>query len=218
MLNPFINFDTFYSGDEYNKVYLSKEIGTSDCTVYVPFFALNCHTLLDINDNIVIEYPKVIPYGGRSTRNYSDLLVSLKSNSLPFLHYFSYQHVEYTMGGSRNVLFDSDSGELLLCLSIKSEVLLQHSYSKIVERADPEDYILLVNNKLQRDPIYKNVIKRLVKEYISLFEVDGIDVVYTNSIEKWTFKNNYRQPNFKTVPEMVKHLNEEVPRILIESS
>jgi hypothetical protein len=50
--------------------------------------------------------------------------------------------------------------------------------------------------------------------YIDPLKNLGMDVVQTSRINEWLFQNNYEEPKFKNVTQLMKHLQEDVPKML----
>lgn len=205
-------------GDKYDETNFGSKIGTSDCNEYMPFYSILNHQLLDVNNNIIIEYGKpTYRLSGGYSRTYTELFNDLIGiNYSGKTYQFTIGGVGHSIGYNRHVIFDN-TNKILCCLAVKSSALLNNRFSELQENQNPDDYILLVNNDLISNPIYKNVGKKINNEYISRFKTSNIDIVYTNNVDKWVFKNNFRQPTHSNMPAMLRHLNEEVPEILIEN-
>lgn len=210
----FSNRDSYYELEE--KFFKSKEIGTSDCNAYVPFYSLFNHTLLDINDNIILEYYKPT-YTNTSLyiRNYSELEHQLRCTDTFNSYKFTIAGLVKQLFFNRHVLYTQDL-ELLFCLGIKTDYVLNETYKNISDKPEYNQLILIVNNSFLNNPTYKNVYRKLNKIYIEPLARKGVDIVYTNNVDKWFFQNNFVQPKFKSVPEMMKHLKVEIPTLLTQ--
>lgn len=216
--NNLISYENLPNGGSYDEINFGGKIGTSDCNEYVPFYSIMNHHLIDVNDNIVIEYGKVsFRTTGRYSRTYGDLFGDLSNISYSGKAYhFNIAGVNHVLGYNRHIIFDRDN-KILCCLAVKSSALLNNRLNELQENQNPNDYLLLVNNELTSNPIYKNVGKKVTNDYISRFKTSNIDIVQTNDIDKWIFKNNFKQPTYASMPAMLRHLNQEVPKILIEN-
>lgn len=217
--NNLISYENLPSaGNNYDETNFGGKIGTSDCNEYVPFYSILNHQLIDVNNNIVIEYGKVsFRNTGRYSRTYGDLFRDLSNiNFGGKTYHFSIAGVNHIIGYSRHIIFDRNN-KILCCLAVKSSALLNNRLSELQANQNPDDYLLLVDNDLTSNPIYKNVGKKITNDYTSRFKISNIDIVHTNDIDKWIFKNNFRQPTYSSMPAMLRHLNEEVPKILIEN-
>lgn len=202
-------------GLSYDGQNFGGKIGTSDCNEYVPFYTIMNHILLDIEGHRIIEYGKPnYNYTGFYARTYRDLFSDLKNINHTKTYNFTLQGEPHQFGYTRHTIYSTDN-KLLCCLAIKSSALLNNSFAQLQANQNPEDFIFLVDNTLFSNPIYKNIAKKVDSNYISLFKESDIDLVYTNDIDKWLFKNNLSKPTFKNVPEMMKHLKTEVPKILV---
>lgn len=216
--NNLISFENLSTRiDFYNEVDFGGKIGTSDCNEYVPFYVILNHRLIDINGHRIIEYGKPSYRNfGRYSRNYNELFDGLRGLDYSRQHHFTITGETHSLGYTRHILHDSNNN-ILFTLAIKRDALLNNTFAQLQANQNASDYILIVNNELFSNPIYKNLAKKVNNAYIAEFKASNIDIVYTNDVDKWLYNNNFTKPEFKNAIQMMNHLNKEVPKILIES-
>jgi hypothetical protein len=201
----------------YNKQdFRTSTMGTSDCNMFIPFYAMFFHDLITFKDKDVrvVEYTLPIDASGYSfDRKYDQLIFQLINATTPRRFCYILQGVNHYVNIHRGVLYDS-RGNILMCLGINTEYLLNNPLSVIASSPDYSKFVLLLGSELN-NPIYKNLKKKLGETYISDAVSLGMDVVNTSKINSWLFKNNYVEPKFKNVTEMKKFLKEEVPKSLL---
>jgi len=214
-----INFNvlpSIISGTYNRDDFRTATIGTSDCNSFVPFYSIFFHELITFKDKDVkiLEYTQPVDATNYSfERKYDRLLYWLINGISPRRFLFTLQNVNYHLNIHRGILYDS-TGNILMCLAINSEYLLNTPIPTIIASPDYSQFALLIGPEMN-NPIYKNIKKKLELEYLSVCSSLGIDIVYTSRINGWLFKNNYKEPKFKNVTDMKKFLKEEVPKVLL---
>lgn len=195
-----------------------NSIATSDCNSYIPVYAIVKHTLISIqNDdetlNNVLEYSKpTLGQGMSRTRSYANLILGLTINANLSVYGFKVGEEQHQVYFERGLLLDIDKN-ILMCMAIDTEYLLNTSVSTIKANTNGEKFTLFITDKF-RDPKYKNVRKKVEAEYIDKVRNFGLDVIETSKIEEKLFKNNVEPHTFKTIAQMKKYLKE-VPKLLI---
>jgi hypothetical protein len=204
---------TIYRPDNFK----TSIIGTSDCNEFVPFYSLLNHQQLKIKDSEVriMEYALPLTFGSNvnSARNFRELLRYISNPNYPMLKF------NFTIAGASHSVYIyqglilSEEGEILVALGINTEHILNNTFTKISSDMSPSNFTLFISSKLDAE-IYKNLKKKLEKEYFSVFRAADIDIITTSRTNKWVFKNNFKKPKFKSVKEMNMYL-QEVPKVLI---
>lgn len=216
LLKDLINYKSIMDlrPHEINQSFENGQIATSDCNNYMPFYVLSNHVLLDVNGNFIVEYKKPhVRSHLYMSRRYNDFFSVQKGIYQQGLT-FKLQGIDHTVFGGNNVIYDRN--QVLVCLGIRTQTVLDKSYEELASVINPEDYVLVVNNNLFTELHYRNFSKKVKKEYIDNFAQLSVDIVYTNNIDNWFFKNNFKKPNFTKATDMVNHLHVEVPRILLD--
>lgn len=192
-------------------------IGTSDCNNFVPIYSLNCHDLLLFENR---EDIKILEYAFPNTaeshyycRQYSELYSVLTTGTRPTRYIFTIQGEGYQVNALQGLLYD-DAGNILLCLAINSNYILSTPKEELSGTPDPRQFVLILSTKFDEDK-YKNIKKKLSLMYIQPCIDSGIDIVTTTRANEWVFKNNFKQPKFRSVMSLMKHLKEEVPKSLL---
>lgn len=189
-------------------------IGTSDCNKYIPTYAIYGHVghvfehKTTGEEKTVLEYslPKGLQYG---SRRYDTLFGTLQNGISIKKFVFRLGGEEHSVNCFRGVIYN-DERDILLCLGIDPEYAINTPTAELEREIDETQLVLFVSEKLQQ-PRYKNLRKKLETEYIEVAKSKGIDVIYTNRINNWLFKNNFKPPKFRSVIEMNKHLTEDIP-------
>jgi len=216
-LNKVISFYIpSYLGDKFNiNDFKTDIIGTSDCNVFIPFYSIFAHEPIifkKINKK-VLEYYLPVTNSIYRIRQYSDLIYQLIHATGTQKLYFKLQNEDREINVHRGILYDNNKN-VLMCLAINREYLFDNQIKEIEIKPDVNQFVLFISHKFNA-PEYKKVRKKIDLEYLSLIKSLNIDIIETNKINQWLFKNNFKQPKFKNVIEMNKHLKEEVPMYLL---
>jgi len=190
-------------------------IGTTDASEYYPFYSLfnssnNGNPSTEIVDNIFLYYKHKNPIKVRhyyDINTYSQLFSSMKSDARISVFRFILDGRYYKIASSRGYLSDKDDNILL--------ILCTNSRSVNAEgEIDTQNLKLFVSTEFQDNEIYKNIYKRVYREYIQYCYVNNIDVVFSTSekIEEQVFNNNF-ELKFNNLTELKEHLNNEVKSI-----
>jgi hypothetical protein len=216
-LNQVISFflPTYSNGNFNRQDFKTDFVGTSDCNIFVPFYSVFGHELILFEeiDKKVLEYCLPIANSDHSVRQYEALIRLLRISQNPHKYYFKLQGIDHVINVHRGILYDNDKN-ILMCLSINSEYLLNTPVEEIAAKPDINQFVLFISHEFNA-PKYKNVKKKIDLEYLSKIRQLNIDIIETSKINHWLFKNNFKQPKFKSVIEMNKHLKEEVPMNLL---
>lgn len=199
-------------------MYRTSTIGTSDCNSLIPFHSLSAHDLITFKDSDakVLEYAIPSVTGSMShIRNFTHFFSYLKHASGVVRFNYTLQGVAHHIFVGKGIILD-DQGDILVCVGIDTQYALTTPYVELKDKPDYTKYMLFISKKIE-DPKYKNLKKRLERDYFSTFLQNDIDILQTNRIvSQWLFKNNLVKPVFKSVKEANKHLKEEVPKLLLE--
>ena len=204
---------------DYNTTnYKSGITGTSDCNDYIPVYALYRHEMIAITGTPVrlMQYSMpTVSRIGSIIRGYNNIILQLIiGNTYTSESVLKVAGVTHEIFIERGLLFNAQ-GEILLCLGIKTDYLLETG-KEVFEsgRANPEAFMMVTSTILD-EPRYKILKKKLEEGYFSICESLGVDIVRTTRIKQWFFKNNAVTPEFKNVLEMKAHLKQ-VPEVLKE--
>lgn len=219
-LNQVVSFTlpSYNNGNFNREDFKTDLVGTSDCNMFVPFFSIFGHELITFEDNEeikVLEYclPNANATAIYGIRQYDALIRALVQRQNPQKYYFKLQGVDYDLNVHRGILYDNNKN-ILMCLAVNTEYLLNTPLEEIARNPDINQFVLFLSQEFD-NPIYKNVKKKIDLEYLSRIRQLNIDIIETSKINHWLFKNNFKQPKFKNVIEMNKHLKEEVPMNLL---
>lgn len=215
-MNNIVSFN--FNANSYNRDdYRTRLMGTSDCNVFIPFFSLFAHDLLIFEsqrDLRILEYSiPGTPQHYNSERQYARMGMHLKSGQQPKRYNYKLRGVDHFICMHRGLLYKDDM--ILMCLGIKTDYVMNTPIEEISSRPDITQFSLFISNEFDNNPLYKNIRKKIDSMYVEPCRVQGIDIVLTSRINNWLFSNNFVQPKFKSVTDMVKHLQEEVPMTLL---
>jgi len=191
-------------------------IGTSDCNEYIPFYALAAHNLIvfeEIEDRVIEYNLPMTPPRYQRERMYRRLNSHLRSGEIPKRYNFVLKGEKLSFNIHRGLIYKDE--EIYLGLAINSEYLLSTPIEEIKNNIDYSKFKLFISNKFSKDNSFKNINKKLEAMYIEELKILGVDIIYTNDVNERIFKNNFKKVKFKNMAEMVKYLDEEVPKILL---
>ncbi len=187
-------------------------IGTSDCNMFIPFHAVFNHQLITFADQEVkvVEYalPKVTLFLEK-IRQYSQLLNRLCTANSLSCYTFKVGGIDKEIHVHRGLILKDQT--ILMSLGINTRYVLSTPLTEIASEPDLSKFTLFINNTFDEDATYKNVRKKVEGLYVDPLKKLGVDIVLTNSVESWLYRNNFIQPKFKNVAEMVNHLKFEAP-------
>ena len=195
----------------------TRTIGTSDCVRYMPVYSIFSHRKYEFaQEKVVYEWCLPSIPGDtrlRRRRQYSQLIHTLIGGSTPLHYVYKLRGIEHAIQIHRGLIYEGD--KVLMCLGIDSEYVFSNTLESLKSRDNSKKLTLFINNDFAEDPKYKNIYKKVFLMYIKELKDKGVDVVYTSRLNSWLFSNNFKIPKFKKVTEMLKHLKEEVPGILL---
>ena len=205
--------------ERYNKdSYKNILTGTSDRNEYIPVYAIGSHELIVFKDTDIKVMEYTMPntnVGGLYVRLYADLIRTLKDTVRPIKYIFKIQGITHNLYIDRGLLY-TESGEILLCVAINRDYLMALQKDDFVKgNLDSTKFVLFLSNELD-SPIYKNLKKKLDTLYINEVKLLGLDIITSNRIINWVFKNNVEPLKFKSVIKMNKHLKDEVPMRILD--
>ena len=211
IINFEFNISMFKEGD-----FSPSLIGTSDCNEYIPFYALAAHNLIvfeEIEDRVIEYNLPMTPPRYQRERMYRRLNSHLRSGEIPKRYEFTFKGEKLSFNMHRGLIYKGE--EIYLGLAISSEYLLSTPMQEIKNNIDYSKFKLFISNKFSKDNSFKNINKKLEAMYIEELKILGVDIIYTNDVSERIFKNNFKKVKFKNMAEMVKYLDEEVPKILL---
>ena len=191
-------------------------MGTSDCNMFIPFYSLFAHDLLVFEETgtRVLEYS--LPgntQANSAVRQYAQMTNSLKGTYAPKRYKYKLRGVDHYVNMHRGLLYKGDI--VYLCLGVQANYVLNTPIENIESNPDVTKFTLFINNEFDNSPELKNIRKKVQQMYIDPLKQQGIDIVQTSRVNNWLFGNNYSQPKFRNVVQMMKHLQEEVPKTLL---
>jgi len=147
------------------------------------------------------------------TKRYNVLFENLKDNLRLKIFSFKFGEVEYQLKFLKGIIYD-EGGNILLCLAtnnVNFTEIRNNGQIKIV----PETLKLFVSTDFLKFEYYKNVFKKIQKEYIDLCYVNDIPVEFTTSekIDKMFFSTEI-EFSFNTVEEIQEHLQSGIGDLL----
>lgn len=214
-MNNLVSFN--FNPNIYNSLeYRTRLMGTSDCNMFIPFYSLFAHDMLAFEDNDVriLEYSLPgLPNANQVQRQYARMKGHLIRGQNPSRYSFKLRGTDHHISMHRGLLYDGE--KVLMCLGIDTNYILTTPMETISDSPDITKFSLFINNDFDTDARLKNIRKKVEEMYIKPLKTQGIDVVQTCRINNWLFKNNFEAPKFKNVMQMMKHLQEEVPKTLL---
>lgn len=197
-----------------------SRIATSDCSKYIPMYAIKNNTVIHFDSEEKESY-KVLEFQMPSinrvrhlNRRNIDFLRALKNTDYLCKFTFKVAGEEHFIFLYRGVIYNQEK-EFLMCLCIDSEFVAENTIPDIDSNEDFSKYLLLISEKF-KDPKYKNILKYLEKTYIAEIKELKIDVLETVRIESWMFQNNFEIPKFNNINDLKKHLQEEIPKEILQ--
>lgn len=206
------------------------KLATTDLTDYFPVYITFERTRLDdynwdrsknqphnklseliINDVYLYRKPERLSLqpGLTSYHQYGNLFEALKSYNGTIKYLFSHNDEPYYLNVMRGYIADNNDNILLL-LTTKQFAIFDNEHNII-----KNPLRLYISTEFMKNDIYKNVYKRIEKEYISKFYDEDIEVVFTTSekIENSMFRNNFNV-EFNNISELSEILLTEPQAIL----
>lgn len=137
----------------------------------------------------ILRYPKLVEY----FYNYSNLIVFCTHRGQDPKKYIVTKGAIYY------------NGIPLVMMTIKSRYI----YTLDRNNIDYSQFSLLVDHNLLNSPEHTLFYKNLKKYLITEQQEQGIDVIYTNDINKWVYTPTLNHiPKFGNIKEMLSHLGE----------
>jgi hypothetical protein len=205
-----------FNSNQYNPMhYRTRLMGTSDCNMFVPFYSLFAHELVEFEESGVrlIEYS--LPGDANPNtyvRQYAHLLNTISTTGQPIRYNYKLRGRDMYVNLHRGIIYKGDI--VYVCLGINSEYIINTPISEIESNPDITKFTLFINNAFDTTTELKNIRKKVGEMYIDPLKNLGMDVVQTSRINEWLFQNNYEEPKFKNVTQLMKHLQEDVPKML----
>ncbi len=216
--NRLVSFN-FNPGYYDRNLYRTRLMGTSDCNVFIPVYALFAHDML-VFDGEGMEGIRVLEYSlpglpsvHENQRQYARMNTHLRQGQRPMRYNFKLRGVDHFICMHKGLLYKED--DVLMCLGIDRDYVMETPIAEIAENLDTTKLTLFIANEFDNNDTYKNIRKKIGSMYIDECKSIGVDIVMTSRINNWLFKNNFKEPKFKNVMGMMKHLKEEVPMTLL---
>lgn len=183
-------------------------IGTTDLNEYFPVYTIgydnNYNSILEtvIQDVALYQKPQNKSISRTGFTRYDDLFNVLKEYVEPKVYSFTVNDETHYLTCLKGYIADKDDNILLLLGTKDIDIYDPYDVLKV------EKLKLFVSTELIKNPIYKNLFKKLSTEYIDYCYQNDIEVVYTtsNNIQSRTFKNNFNL-NINNLEELNALLN-----------
>ena len=152
-------------------------------------------------------------YGAFS--NYSDLFRCLQHGFKESRFNFKYADENHLLNCMKGYLAD-DEDNILMVLATRSDNIYLREHDLFSSELNVEEIRLYVSTRLLMEEKYKNVYKKLEKDYIRSCYDHHIEVMFTTSekIEEMVFSNHFHV-DFDSITELNDHLNSDVAEELL---
>jgi hypothetical protein len=194
------------------------QMATTSSNGYYPFYTM-CGDLRPIGNEFVYHKPSIKGYYNVIGR-YDQLLQDLHSSDRMDRFEFVYSDVMYHIYAMKHCIMDTE-GDFLLLMTFKEREFFQEASNERKREFRKDEmwcFKLFVSTKLMLDARYTNLWKKLDKEYVSECYKKGVAVEFTTSeeIDVQVFSNNFN-PTYPTISQFMRHLKEDVPRLLMDA-
>lgn len=142
---------------------------------------------------------------------YDTLLENLNYNNTNNFFKFKFENENYFVNIMKGFIEDDFGNVLLVLCTNDNNILKNDSNEEIISN---DSLRLYISHEFSKDILYKNVYKKIFKEYITLFINDNIDIVYM-SVDKLNKKLYYYNYNttFDSITEMDNYLTFKIPEL-----
>ncbi len=201
-----------YDGHRAINVEESVLFTDSLCNDYIPFYCIFFGQYKKVGDVRYLHYflPSITQLYVTNPSNRIADFKNFMNNRLVPLPYIKTNRV-YHIAKQYIAELEGDTRTLLYLLVIKKEYLYDINFSNL----DYSKFAILISDKFDT-PERKLMFGMVKREIINpLYEL-GIDVIYTNNIEKWCFKQPHINLSFDTVSEMKNFFKETTKEVINE--
>lgn len=195
-----------------NQVTKREPFADNLASPYVPFFALFKGTGFTIsNANKTVRVYSHMYYTGNYTANgYTNIYYAFRGN-LRGAKVSRNETVQVSKGMIQHSSFDITTGEhinkVVVLLAVKSSEIFNLSTNENGQFTDYSKFTCFIHHDFTTDPLYKSMFAKLNKEMFPVFREKGIDLIYTNDIQKWCYKSTDVSPKIKSIPELKEYTN-----------
>jgi len=197
-----------------NFIFNPLVIGTSDKSEYYPVYTIlkNSYSsraggkylpLEGISSNVFLFYkPRNYAELWEGSHRYDDLFGGLALSMKPKVFKFTFNDISHSLHFNKGYIADKDDNILLVLCTNSLEVFNEDN------ELITENLRLYISTRFIKNEIYKNIYKRIDRDYIHYCYDKGIEVVFTTSekIEQQVFNNNFKV-EFENLTELNEHLN-----------
>lgn len=208
-----------YTNSNYLNYFRGTKFGTSDCNQYVPLHALIAHELLTFDEGVrVIEYKTAtvpVNYQTNTFSRYNQFLNTLLNGTYAGTFKYSVAGEICYVVVQRGIIMDIE-GEVLMSIGLESEYVMNTDLNVIRSTPNANKCAVFMSNDYCNNPKYKNLKKKIDTVYVAECVALGMDIIQTEKIDKWLYKNNFSSLKFKTVTAQQKFLKEDIPKEMIK--
>lgn len=178
---------------------------------FIPFYTLYNSQVYKVNNRKVINYGKLSPndyshnhYGAVTHVN---LLQNFHERIQVKMNY-TYKNPEnivesMTLLVGRGYISDMDN---YLCMVIVNSDYINSINSSLIE-PNPNKFKFLIDYSFTTDIKYKKIWTMIKNRYLPILKIEGVDIIYTDSIDNWVFNSRRMIPVFNTTEERDAYLN-----------
>lgn len=181
-------------------------VSTSKLNAYIPFYAMLKGTVIKNSDDLTIVYglpnfPSLSEY--RLITKYSNAVAHMCDRTRLATFRTTRNSLTYVLTkGFLGFVDENHNVVPLIVLTVKSDSL--QTLDK--DNLDKSKFCLLINNRVynsQHALMYKN----MRKYYVDTLTLEGVDILYTNDINKWIYNDTKFIPKFNSILDLQKHLS-----------
>lgn len=178
-------------------------LGTTDVGEYFPVYMAWGST--HIMDGIFSYEKPVNKANGYGGQQYNDLFSYLAESRKSCTFTFSYDSVRHHLTVLKGYIAD-ERNNILLCLAVNGPNLFDSDGKMLTD-----NYRLYISPKFILEEKYKNLYKRIEKDYVNVCHEIGVQVLYMDSrkIEAELFSNSHKV-TFTTIAELQSYLTSDL--------
>ena len=187
-------------------------IGTTDINEYFPVYNIKNNYLLGesvIKDIFMYHKPLKKSFSDYTYTQYADLFNFIVGGYINGKCSFKMGDVDFEVNCTRGYMAGEDDNILLLLCTNSKEIFTED------DKLNHKNLKLFVSTKLVKNPIYKNIYKKICSDYINKCYEKDVDVMYTTSekIEELVYSNNIKI-EYDNITELKTHLQSGLGDIL----
>jgi hypothetical protein len=208
-----------FTNTSYLNYFRGTKFGTSDCNQYIPLHAVMAHELLTFDGGVkVLEYKTAtVPssYQASTFSRYDQFLSALLNGTYANTFKYSVAGETFYAVVQRGIIMDTE-GEVLMCIGLEADYVMNTDLGVIRTTPNTSRCAVFMSNDYCNNPKYKNLKKKIDTVYVAECVALGMDIIQTEKIDKWLYRNNFSSLKFKTVTAQQKFLKEDIPKEMIK--